>query len=344
MGKVIVTGPPLASKFVDELTSIGFTVVNGSEAFLRSIGIEAGATLRDLTQDEAAKALADADIYIYGGLEAATTEILVNARNLRLIAFLGTGWADPGCIDRSVTNLGIAVTNTPGANAASVAEVTMGLIIALQRQIVFLNNRTKDSKALPVRLKDIASRRLGVVGLGAIGSRVATHAKFGFNMDVVYSGPHPKPELERKLGLRRLPLDELLSSSDFVTLHCPARTTGGLIGHRELGLMKKTAFLVNCCSPEVVKGDALVSALKTNVIAGAAFDGFYKEPEDLKTEFLNLPDDKLIVLPRTAWLTDDSYTRMAEMAVKGIREFVSGRDPLLLVNPDYKRHFAARPK
>jgi len=89
-------------------------------------------------------------------------------------------------------------------------------------------------------------------------------------------------------------------------------------------------------SPEVVEGHAMVQALQSNRIAGAAFDGYYKEPPELQSAFLALPDEKLIVLPRTAWLTEDSYGRMADMAIINIKALLEGRDLPNLVNPQHK--------
>jgi phosphoglycerate dehydrogenase-like enzyme len=337
MAKILVTGPPLAAPYVKALRQLGFDVINGTEEALGKLGASDGKDKRELTQEELSSLLTEVEIYIYGGLEVASGKALAQGKHLKLIAFLGTGWADEGCVDAAAVNsLGIAVTNTPGANAASVAEITIGLLIALQRKIVSLSNETKSGAGRPLKLRDISGRSLGIVGLGAIGSRVAAHARRGFNMKVVYAGPHPKPELEQELGVERVNLEQLLSTSDFVTLHSPAGSTRGLIGEEQLSLMKPAAFLINVSSPEVVDGPAVVRALQSDNIAGAAFDGYYKEPPELQSAFLALPDEKLIVLPRTAWLTEDSYGRMADMAITNIKALLEGRDLPNLVNPEHK--------
>jgi len=339
--KAVVTGPPLASKFVAALNELGFAVTNGTPEALQQLGADVKAEPRELTEVELASLLEDADVYIYGGLEVASGTALERAARLKLIAFLGTGWADDGCVDKEAVNrLGIAVTNTPGANAPSVAEVTIGLLLSLQRQIPYLNANTKAGTGRPTRLRDISGRRLGIIGLGAIGGRVAAHARMGFSMDVVYSGPHRKTEAEQRLDVTYAPLEELLSSSDYVTLHCPAAKTRGLIGAKEIELMKPGAFLINVASPEVVVAEPLIAALRDGRLAGAAFDGYYKEPEATRDAFLRLPDDKLILLPRSAWLTDDSYERMASMSLQNIRALLEGAPPPNLVNPEH-RHATA---
>jgi lactate dehydrogenase-like 2-hydroxyacid dehydrogenase len=331
--KILITGPAISPDKADELGSLGFEVINGTEAAFEVLSVPSANRGRDLTESEMVALLQETSIYIYGGLEVASGSVLEHAPKLRLIAFMGTGWSDEGCIDAGAAErLKIAVTNTPGANSPSVAELAIASILALQRQIVFLNNRTKRGEGRPTKLRDISGRSLGIVGLGNIGSLVARHAVKGFGMDVVYAGPHPKAALEEELGIRRVPLDELLKQCEFVTLHCPARTTVGLIGSREISLMRQNAYLVNLSSPEVVSGMAITEALENGVIAGAAFDGWYKEPADLRERFLSLADDKLIVLPRTAWLTEDSYTRMIQMTLTNIRAQLRGERPPNQVN------------
>ncbi len=277
--------------------------------------------------------LPEYSVYIYGGLEVASERVLSTCKALELIAFMGTGWSDEGCIDAEASErFRIPVVNTPGANAASVAEATMALMLALQRQVVWLNNQSKLGTGRPIKLRDISGRRLGIIGLGNIGGRVAKHAAMGFRMEVAYCGPHPKPLLEKELKLQRKSLTELLAWSDFVTIHSPAKTTVDLIGESELACMRSDAFLINVSSPEVVSGPAIVEALATGRIAGAAFDGWYKQPTQLMQDFLALDDRKLIVLPRTAWLTEDSYGRMARMAIDNIKVAISGQTPPNQVN------------
>lgn len=334
MKRALITGPAISEGRVAELRNLGFDVINGTSSALAALSVPQSEHSRDLSETEMISLLNETEIYIYGGLEVASGRVLEHSKNLKLIAFLGTGWSDEGCVDAAAAkSLRISVANTPGANAPSVAEVTMGILLALQRQIVELSNKSKRGTGRPVRLKDIAGKTLGIVGLGQIGSRVARHAVMGFGMKVIYTGPHEKPQLENELGLRRAPLAKVLAESDFVTLHCPARSTVGLIGAKELALMKPSAFLLNLSSPEIVDGHALVDALESGRLAGAGFDGWYKEPASLHRRFLAIDDAKLIVLPRTAWLTDDSYDRMTNIAFANIHAKLNGMPLPNQVNP-----------
>jgi D-3-phosphoglycerate dehydrogenase len=329
MKRALVTGPPVRDSYRARLSRLGFEVVNGSSAALEILGIPASQRDRDLTEDEMVRLLPKVSVYLYGGLEAASATVLAAGKELELVAFLGTGWADAGCVDEAAARkTGVLVTNTPHANAASVAEIAIGLLISLERQIVPMNARTKKGEGRPIRRRDVAGKTLGIVGLGQIGGRVARHAIRGFDMKVLYAGPNAKPLLERELGVQRVELGELLSQSDYILIQTPAHTTRGLIGHREIARMQPHAMLINLTAPDVVDGEAIVSALEQGKIGGAAFDGTYKEPSSLKERFLAVGDDRLIVLPRSAWLTDDSYDRMADMALESVAALIGGIRPL----------------
>lgn len=322
---VLVTGTPLGNSYIQELESLGFEVVNGTAAALARLGIHDDQ--RDLTEDELAALIKDASVYIYGGLEPASVAGLATADSLDLIAFLGTGWADPGCVDPSAAKQhNIVVSNTPHANAPSVAEMAIGLMICLQRAVVAMNNATKKGGWSPIQRGDIAGRTLGIVGLGHIGSAVARHARLGFGMEVLYTGPNAKPDLETELGVSRVDLGELLVTSDIVSLHVPAGAALGLIDAAALSTLKPNALVLNLSAPEVVVGDALIEVLESGQLRGVAMDGMYPDP--LRQRFLGLGDDRFIVLPRAAWLTQDSYTRMAEMAMASIRDVVAGISPV----------------
>jgi len=328
MKRALVTGAEQSPEFINELKSLGFEVTNGSTEALLRLGVPEELSKRQITEEELICILPEYSIYVYGGLEPATAKALKAAPSLELISFLGTGWADDGCVDASAAEeLGIPVVNTPHANAPSVAEMAFCLILALERQIIPMNTETKSGTFHPIKRRDISGRQLGIIGMGAIGSCLAKHAFYGFGMSVVYAGPSPKPAIEKSLNARRLSLNELLSTSDYISIHTPATSTHGLIGKEEVSCINKSSFLINLSSPDVVDGEALLSALHNSQIAGAAMDGIYTT-EPLRSHFLGLPDSKFLVLPRTAWLTDDSYVRMTEMALTSIRDMVDGKKPI----------------
>jgi len=183
---------------------------------------------------------------------------------------------------------GIKVTNCPGKNSVAVAELTIGLMIALDRQIV---DETDDlrrgvwNKKGYSQARGLKGRTLGIVGLGRIGYEVAQRAK-AFEMRLVYTDVVAHAEFERALGLNRMELKELLREADFVTLHVPGGSdTRHLIGEGELSMMKPTAFVINCSRGGVVDETALAKAVATGVIAGAALDVYEMEPSATDTEF-----------------------------------------------------------
>lgn len=175
---------------------------------------------------------------------------------------------------------GIPVLCTPGRNADSVADFTIGLVLALARGIVAGDRHLRDEgwlvgSELPYlhfRGPELAGRTLGVVGYGAVGRRVAHRASAGFGIQVVVHDPYAA-------DVASLPLAEMLAVADVVTLHCPrSPETEGLLGERELGLMRRTSYLINTAGGSVVDEDALVAALRAGTLRGAALDVFGTEP------------------------------------------------------------------
>ncbi|MFQ5875809.1 MAG: NAD(P)-dependent oxidoreductase, partial [Dehalococcoidia bacterium] len=179
----------------------------------------------------------------------------------------------------SATERGIVVVNTPGRNALAVAELVLGLMLSLARRITSSHNvvasgRWRDplSPYLELRGTELAGKTLGIVGLGSIGSMVAEKA-LAFGMRVIAHDPYISPDIKCPNDVSMVGLEELLSSSDFVSLHLPATPeAAGAIGREGLGLMKPTAYLINTSTPQAVDHDALAEALRNDRIAGAGLD------------------------------------------------------------------------
>jgi lactate dehydrogenase-like 2-hydroxyacid dehydrogenase len=321
--KAVVTGTPLSARYVQALEQLGLSLLNGSKEILIKLGVPEDAADRELSEEEATRALKDAAIYIYGGLEPASAAVLEGAQDLRLITFLGTGWNDPGCVDADAAgSRRILVTNTAHANAASVAEAAVGLMLCLERGFFSMNTATKDGQWLPFRRRDLAGKTLGIIGLGAIGSRVARHATAGFGMQVSYAGPHRKPEAEAELGVKFATIPELFETCEFISVHAPAHAQN-LITDEHLRSAKTDLVLINLSAPELVEPQGLIAAL-TEKRVRVAMDGMYKD-DSIRETLLSFDDDRVIVLPRAAWLTNDSYNRMSDMALASITDFVNGK-------------------
>jgi D-3-phosphoglycerate dehydrogenase / 2-oxoglutarate reductase len=204
-----------------------------------------------------------------------------NGGRLRIIARTGVG-VDPSRVDlEAAKEFKIWVTNQPGSNAVSVAELVFGQMIALVRHTHEANRAVKDNRwsdYLKFIGTELAGKTIGIVGLGNIGMRVALRAR-AFEMDVQVADPYIPESHVTSLGGKWVALDELLGAADFATIHCPLnRETRGMIGANELTLMKRSAYLINAARGGIVDEEALCAALREKRIAGAALDVIADEP------------------------------------------------------------------
>lgn len=259
-------------------------------------------------------------------------DVLTRAPQLRVVANLGVGVDN---IDlRAAAARGVAVANTPDVLTEATADLGWALLLAVARRIV---EADRDLRArgfpgwtfLPPHLGvDVSGKALGIVGFGRIGQAVARRGR-GFGMDILYASRSPKPEAEKALPARRVPLDELLAESDFVVLCVPLTPESRhLIGERELRLMKKEAILVNIARGPVVDEGALVRALREGWIRGAGLDVFEEEPK-VHPGLLELPN--VVLTPHIGSATAETRRRMADLAADAVLAVLSGRVPPNLV-------------
>lgn len=266
-----------------------------------------------------------------------TAPLFDAADDLKLVIRAGSG---VDTIDvPAATKRGVKVCNCPGANSVAVAELVIGLMIALDRRIV---DETDDlrrgvwNKKEYSKARGLKGRTLGIVGLGRIGFEVAKRA-FAFDMKIVYTDVVDRADAERQFAATRTTLDALLRESDFVTLHVPGgKDTTRLIGGRELGLMKRTAFVINCSRGGVVDEEALSDAVRSGRIAGAALDVYEIEPAAADTAF----KDPVAGVPRVYGThhvgasTDQAQEAVADDVVKILRTFVDTGRLLNCVNAE----------
>lgn len=266
-------------------------------------------------------------------------EILEAAGNLHMVIRAGAG---TDTIDvKSATDLGIRVCNCPGMNSVAVAELTLGFMIALDRRIVDetddLRHRVWNKKEY-AKARGLKGRTLGIWGLGRIGYEVARRAA-AFDMRVIYCDVIRRDDAERELGVLRVSAEQLLTESDFVTLHVPGGPqTKHLIGEAELAMMKPTAFLINCSRGGVVDEEALAKAIRLGELAGAALDVYEVEPAADGKEFA----DPVVEAPHVYGThhigasTEQAQMAVAEETVRIVRDFMERRDFLHCVNPPEK--------
>jgi len=255
-----------------------------------------------------------------------------------IIARFGVG--HDGIDKRQAAARNIVVTNTPGVLETSVAEHTMLLIGTLARHLVTAATNMKAGRFEAPTGVELAGRTLGIVGFGAIGSRVAQIAHFGFGMKVLAADVLTERELEQRHGARleeirqrfglaryTQDVDAVFREADVVSIHVPATdATRGLVDARRLGLMKPGALLVNTARGAVLDEVALYEALASKQLAGAALDVFQREPyepldpaKDLRTL------DNVLLTPHIGSNTRESNRRMAEAALANVAAFFAGQ-------------------
>lgn len=267
--------------------------------------------------------------------ETIDEEVMEAGENLKVISNYAVGYDN---IDvKAATQRGIMVTNTPGVLTQATADLTFALILAAARRIVEGVDYVKAGKWKtwgPELLlgRDVYGSTLGIIGLGRIGQAVAERAR-GFNMKVLYYSRRRKPDVESKLELHYVSLDDLLKKSDFVSIHIALNDeTRYLIDYDAFEKMKPSAFLINTARGGVVNPKALYQALVNRKIAGAALDVTEPEPIQPKDPILDL--DNVIVLPHIGSATVRTRTRMAVMAAENLTAALKGETPPYLINKE----------
>ncbi len=225
----------------------------------------------------------------------------------------------------------VITTNTPDVLTESVAEHAIALIFALAHRIVESDQYMRDGKYTgwaPMLFlgNDLVGKTLGLVGLGRIGAAVAKRMSDGFEMKIMYYDARRNDELEKKYNLQFVDLDILLKESDFVSVHVPMMPeTKHLINAERLKIMKKTAYLINTSRGPIVDEAALVEALRSGEIKGAALDVYEQEPK-MAPGLAELQNT--VLTPHTASATEETRNAMSELAAKNIIAVLAGEAPL----------------
>lgn len=285
-----------------------------------------GRTLADEIKD------ADALVVRVAKIDSA---LLESAKNLVVIAKHGVGYDN---IDiAAATGQKILVVSTPEANAESVAEHNLGLMLSLSKKISFADRALRQNRPQPresytgVELK---GKKLGVIGLGRIGSELAHKCRAAFNTEVIVYDPYVSEEKASRLGYRKVDRpDDLLVEADYVIICVPlTKETANLIGKRELDLMKPGAFLINSSRGGIIDEDALYRHLVDGKISGAALDVFQVEPPPPEHPLLSL--DNFIATPHIGGMTAEAMRRMALTLAEDVISVFRGEKPRFPVNPE----------
>jgi phosphoglycerate dehydrogenase-like enzyme len=278
----------------------------------------------------------DAQMVVGGhGVRSAETARLFP--QLKLIQTLSAGTDSIPKVEMS--EMGIRVANNMGGNAVAVAEVTIVLMVSSYRRLMVQWDHTNNNGIYGAefstdwgRFHELTGKRVGIVGLGQIGSRVAKRLQ-GWECEVVYSDvtSYP-PEYEAAAGAVRVDFDELIETSDVITLHVPLdRSTEKILSDREFGMMKPGAIVINACRGPVVDELALIRALDAGEIAGAGLDVTEIEPIEMANSLIGR--DNVVLLPHRAGLSVEARQKSVDHAVANAKRLMAGGDPVGIVLP-----------
>jgi D-3-phosphoglycerate dehydrogenase len=289
------------------------------------------------SEDELVKACVDAH-GILARLGTVTARVIDSAPHLRIIARHGVGI---DAVDlAAATRRGIVVTTTGSENAAAVAEYTFALLLALVRKVLVADGDMRKGEWSREALvgMELEGRTLGIVGLGAIGRRVARQAN-GFGMRVLAFDP--KIHDAEDTGIILTSFEDLLERSDVITLHTRLTVeTARLIDARALARMKRGAYLVNTARGEVIDQQAMIAALSSGSLGGAALDTYDQEPLPADSPLRRL--SKVVLSPHVAGQTSAALVRVAICAAQAILDEFAGRRPQYVYNPEAYDVRAAR--
>ena len=279
-----------------------------------------------------AAALKDADGAI--GASVKITPAMLDGSRVKALSTISVGYDQFDVPD--LTKRGIVLAHTPDVLTESTADTVFSLILASARRVVELADWVKaghwKASIGPAQFGvDVQGKTLGIVGLGRIGGAVARRAALGFNMKVLYTNRSPNEAAERNYGARRVELDELLASSDFVCLQVPLTdATRHLIGAEQLKKMKKSAILINASRGATVDEQALIAALEAGTIHGAGLDVFDREPVDPASPLLRMPN--VVALPHIGSATHETRHAMARCAAENLVAALAGTLDVNVVN------------
>ncbi|MEW6008564.1 MAG: phosphoglycerate dehydrogenase [Candidatus Omnitrophota bacterium] len=299
----------------DKLAEEGLKIFNSEKSF--KVDVKTG-----LSPKELQAIIKDYDCLVVRSATKVTADIIQEAKNLKIIGRAGVGLDN---VDLEAANKkGIIVMNTPAGNTISTSEHTMSLILSLSRNIPSADVSMKKgewerNKFMGVELY---GKTLGLVGMGKIGSEVAKRA-LSFGMVVIAYDPFLSKEAASQLGVELVELKDLLTQSDYISIHAPLTDdTRNMISTKELALVKKSVRIINCARGGIVDENALILAVKEGKIAGFALDVYEKEPPG-KNEFLDL--NNCVLTPHLGASTAEAQVNVAIQIAEQIRDALLGK-------------------
>jgi D-3-phosphoglycerate dehydrogenase len=257
------------------------------------------------------------------GLDEVDDAALASAPELKVVARYGVGYNNVDL--EAARQHHVIVTNTPNANAKSVAELTIALILNLLRQVIPAVQKTKEGEWPRFKGISLQGKTIGLVGCGAIGKETARKLA-GFDCEILAFDIVEDEIFASEQRIDYVPLEELLANSDLVSLHLPGNPeTSGLVSKEFIGKMKPGSYLVNTARGELVEESALVGALRSGKLRGAALDVFQQEPPEVDNPLLHL--EQVIVTPHMGAHSDSATNAMGWMALGECLAVLQGKEP-----------------
>ena len=289
-------------------------------------------------------------LFVPAAYPPVTAHVLNHIPSVRMIQSAGAGY-DQVDVD-SAAALGIPVANSPGHNTGTVAELTVAMLIGLQRRMLPADREIKAGRYQAMReslfkigLPELGETTLGLVGFGAVGRKVAQVTNLLGASVMYYDVKRPSADEEQALQVQFKPLHELLACCSAVSLHAPLTpTTRGLMGAAELARMPGGAYLVNTARGELIEPRALAEALESGHLAGAALDTLAPEPPPGDHPLLNLSPaarERLLLTPHIAGTTQGAFHRMLTGALNNLQTVAAGGPPRHVVNGIFKARTGA---
>jgi glyoxylate reductase len=267
-------------------------------------------------------------------MENVIDDEVLNHPNLKVVAQVAVG-VDNIDLKAAVARK-VPVCHTPGVLTEACADHTWALMLAVARRIVESNRYVMEGKwlqqdSMAFHGTDVYGHTLGIIGPGRIGQAVAKRG-IGFSMNILYHGPHEKPELNHS-GARFVPLDDLLTQSDFIVLNCPLTpATKGILGIDQFKRMKKTAIVVNMARGPCIVTEDLITALRDGLIAGCGLD--VVEGEQIHGDHPLLKFQNCIMVSHIGSATVQARGQMALVAAQGVIDVLGGKRPQFCANPE----------
>ena len=263
------------------------------------------------------------------GLDVISSEVIQKADSLKVISRYGVGYDNVNL--QAAEDKGIIVTNTPGANAASVAELALGLILSLCRHIPEAIQATREGGWPRTNGISLEGKKVAILGMGAIGKQLAKRLR-SFDCQLMAYDLYPDRAFAEEYQVQLFPIETILPQADIISLHIPlTATTNKMVNRTFLQQIKKGALLVNTSRGELIDEDALLEAIEDNTLAGAALDAFSQEPPDISNPLIQHPC--VLVTPHMGAHTDGATNNMGWMALNDCLAVLQGKKPLFPVLP-----------